>query len=728
MTEDTNQRIGQVGRDPLPESVIRLLAAPDSATLLDTAFDLDLSGLGARAGALYLTDDERWLRLVAQRGMDQDVLDRFAVIAPDAALPIAMSVRERRPFYGMSADYRDRYPDIAALQVPTDFVTMPLLVDDRCLGALIVELSRPGPLSEEDHQLLLMVTGVCAHRLEHLLALERSALLPADSPRPVPTERNEAQRTRKTRVELAMSSGDIGSFEWNIRTGAIFWDERQIRHFGLDPETFDSRFDTFMDAVHPDDRERLGRTIQEGLESGDYHCVYRVVWPDRSVHWLESKGTVHRGPGGQPETLIGVVWDRTEQRERESRREAHREFVLRMTHAFAAALSTRDVLDAVTGIVLPELGASALAVHIEHEGRLILEGAVGYPADTLERLRLVGRVDDNPMSAALLADGPLFLGSRRAYLERFPDPRLRPAEQHQAFIFLPLTSADGTVGSCLISYDEPREFTPDDQIVAATVSGILGQSLARARLSDLSRRRMTELQQLMMTRTLPPLPGFEVAGRYLPAAEGMQVGGDWFDVLTREDGGASLVIGDVQGHSAEAAGVMGQLRTALRAHAADGYRAEHLMRRGNSTLWGLDTDRFATCCITDVSPRAGHLQLVRAGHPTPLQAEPDGAVHELAVPTALPLGVAPDDTYPVYHGQLVPGASLLLYTDGLVDHPDRPYDDAVAALADLFRTWATPGPEDTPAKSLETLADAIVSSDLTQSGSDDVAILILRRI
>ncbi|MFF2849790.1 SpoIIE family protein phosphatase [Streptomyces sp. NPDC058001] len=724
MTEDINQ---QVGGPLLPESVIRLLGSPDSATLLNTALDLDLSGLGAQAGAIYLTDEEGWLRLAAQRDMDQEVMDRFAVIAPDAALPIAMSVRERRPFYGLSADYRDRYPDLAALKVPTDFVTMPLLVDDRVLGALIVELRRPGPLSDRDHRLMVMVTDVCAHRLEHLLAVEGSALLPSDSPRQDPTGRNEARRSYQTRVELAMSSGEIGSFEWNIRTGAIFWDERQIRLFGLDPETFDSRFDTFMDAVHPDDRERLGRTIQEGLESGDYHCVYRVVWPDGSVHWVESKGTVQRGPGGQPESLTGVVWDRTEQRERESRREAHRDFVLRMTHAFAAALSTRDVLDAMTGIVLPELGAIALAVHIEHEGRLILEGAVGYPADTRERLRLIGRVDDNPMAAALLSGGPLFLGSRRAYLERFPDPRLRPAERHNAFIFLPLDSADGTVGTCLISYPEPRDFTSDDQIVATTVSGILAQSLARARLSDLSRRRMTELQTLMLPRVLSSLPGFEITGRYLPAAEGMQVGGDWFDVLTREDGGASLIIGDVQGHSAQAAGVMGQLRTALRAHASDGYRAEHLMRRGNSTLWGLDTDRFATCCIVDVSPRAGHLQLVRAGHPNPLQAEPDGTVHELAVQGALPLGVEPDDTYPVYHGQLVPGASLLLYTDGLVDHPDRLYDDSVADLADLFRTWAAPQPEGAPPKSLETLADAIVSSDLTQSGSDDVAVLIIRR-
>ncbi|MEU5979998.1 SpoIIE family protein phosphatase [Streptomyces sp. NPDC047315] len=732
----------------LSEAVIRLLSSQDPQSLLAAALEAGLVGIGAYGGSVFVGDEDGWLRLAGHLGTNEEVLRRFPAIAPDSSLPLAVAVRERRPVYGVSDDLVERYPDLAGLREEVHFVVMPLLVDDRCLGGLVIQYDRPGELAPADHRLLTMVTEVCAHRLEHLLVHEGAAG-PAPDPPPETATAVESSTTtdaafqefqhrsqsHRTRLELAMSSGNIGSFEWDIPSGVVVADERTIRLFGFEPDRFDSLVSTFLGAVHPDDLEKLRATIEKSKREGEHHAVHRVVRPvDGSVHWLESKGSIEYAPDGTPALMVGVVWDCTAQRERVSRREARREFVLKVTNSFASALSTEDVLDTMTETVLPELGANALAIHIEHEGRLLLAGAAGYPETTMSRLRVIGTVANNPMSEALRAGHPLFFGSREEYLERFPDPRLRPTESHGAFVFLPLTSADGTVGTCLISYGRPRHFTHDDQIITAAIAGILSQSLGRSRLSDLFRRRMTELQELMMPRALPRLPGFEIAARYLPAAEGMQVGGDWFDLLPREDGGASLVIGDVEGHSAQAAGVMGQLRTALRAHAYDGYRAEHLMARGNHTLWGLDTDRFATCCIVDVSPRAGHLQIVRAGHPSPLQAEPDGTVRELPTPGALPLGYAPTDRYPVFHAQLRPGAALLLYTDGLVDTPDRPYDEAVAAVSATLSQWMTrPQHGGTDRQGdLEALADGLVSSGRTANGSthpgyDDVAVLLVRR-
>ncbi|MFI6526318.1 SpoIIE family protein phosphatase [Streptomyces uncialis] len=717
---------GGLGVPGLRRTVLALLAAQDADALVGAALDAVGPGPGVRTGAVYLASDDGWLRLEAQRGLDAETVERYPVIAPDSSFAVSIAVRERRLLHSLA---ESPAPGPAGPGAPAElvgFVAAPLLVDDRCLGALLVMFSVPRPLSAEDDQHLAMVAALCAHHLDHLMALE-SAGLPAGSPLLDPAERIESRRSRQSRLEMAMSSGFIGSWEWHIRTGAAVWDERQMLLCGLGPDTFDSRVETFREAVHPDDRSTLDEAMAEGLRSGVYHAAFRVVWPDGSIHWLEAKGALERAPDGTPDAMIGVSWDDTEQRERGRRREARRDFVLRVTRAFAAARSTRDIIDVMGRIVLPEVGGRALALHIEHEGRLLLEDAIGYSQPIRDRLRMMGTVRDNPMAAALHDGHPLFLSSRDAYVARFPDPRIRPPESHKAFVFLPLISADGTVGTCLISYAEPREFTSDDQTVATAVSGILTQTLARARLSDMSRRRMTELQRLMMPRSLPRLPGYDIAARYRPAAGGMQVGGDWFDVLPRPDGGASLVIGDVQGHSAKAAGVMGQLRTALRAHASDGFRADGLLSRGNQTLWGLDTERFATCCVVDVSAHSGDLRIVRAGHPHPLQAEPGGAVHEVVTPGGLPLGCLPDDTYPVHQGNLPPGGTLLLYTDGLVDRPDRPYDEAVDAVREAFARWAA-GPEDSdPQTRLEFLADTLVSHGFTDPGYDDIAILLIRR-
>ncbi|MFF8955443.1 SpoIIE family protein phosphatase [Streptomyces sp. NPDC014894] len=707
----------------LRESVIRLLSCPDADTLLATAIDVALAGITPDAGAVFIADEDGWLRLAGHQGMRTGLAERFPVVAPDSTLPLAVAVRERRTVYGTAEQLMARYPDLGGmLNMAMDYVALPLLVDDRCLGGLVVRLPRSSRLSPEDDQLLTMVADVFAHRLEHLLALERS-----EPPAGVAAADSAAGRlSRRTRLELAMSSGDIGAFEWDIDTDTVVWDERTVKLFGIGSEDFDSRISTFQKAIHPDDRATVARAMEESLETGEYHVVCRAVWPDGSHHWLEAKGTVERMADHGPRTMIGVVWDITEQREHAARREARREFVLSATSAFAAALTTEDVLDAMKGTVLPELGAHAIAIHLEHEGRLLLAGAAGYPEETVERLRLFGVEDGGPMATALRGGEPLFFRTRAEYLHRFPHPAVRPGREHGAWVILPLTSADGTVGTCLISYEKPRAFGSDDQIIIAAVGGLLAQSLARARLSDVYRHRMTELQELMMPRALGRLPGFEIAARYLPAAQGMQVGGDWFDMMPRQDGGASFVIGDVQGHSAQAAGVMGQLRTALRAHSSDGYRAEHLMARGNQTLWGLDTERFATCCIVDVTPPAGRLQIVRAGHPSPLQSDPDGTVRELDVPGALPLGYASDDGYPVFHGQLRPGEALLLYTDGLVDRPDRPYDEAVAAVSTAFGRWVRDARTADGSADLEDLADLLVSEAFTHPGYDDVAILLIR--
>ncbi len=127
-----------------------------------------------------------------------------------------------------------------------------------------------------------------------------------------------------------------------------------------------------------------------------------------------------------------------------------------------------------------------------------------------------------------------------------------------------------------------------------------------------------------------------VAARYVPTGGGLQVGGDWYDMIPLPNGRIALVIGDVQGHDVRAAGLMGQLRIALRAYASEGHRPDAVLARASRFLSGL-TDayesvegdaepapRFATCLYAEVDPEAGTLDIARAGHPDPVVISADG--------------------------------------------------------------------------------------------------------
>ena len=135
-----------------------------------------------------------------------------------------------------------------------------------------------------------------------------------------------------------------------------------------------------------------------------------------------------------------------------------------------------------------------------------------------------------------------------------------------------------------------------------------------------------------------------MAARYIPTGGGLQVGGDWYDMIPLPSGRHALVIGDVQGHDVRAAGLMGQLRIALRAYASEGHRPDAVLSRASRFLHGItyaedDADlRFATCLYVEADPPTGRLEIARAGHPDPVIRMADGTV--MMRPTAGEIGRA----------------------------------------------------------------------------------------
>jgi PAS domain S-box-containing protein len=394
--------------------------------------------------------------------------------------------------------------------------------------------------------------------------------------------------------------------------------------------------------------------------------------------------------------------------------------VLAYTAALAEADSLADVVDTVATMVLPAYGAAGMLVSLAESGRLRLAGHYGYEERAVELLAVLALDGDTPISQVLRTSKPLFLPSREAYLGLFPHllETVEASAKH-AWAFLPLNVPGRTLGSLTISFAERHDFPTDEQSLLVGLSGLIAQTLARARLRESERTLTAELQAQLLPRELPEPAGIEARARYLTATDGMGVGGDWYDLLELPAGRVGLVIGDVQGHNMQAAAVMGQLRNALRAYAAEGHEPAAVLSRTNRMMRDLDPGLFATCCYVAVEVGTGLATVALAGHPPPMRRAHDGTVTSLEGPVGAPLGVAPDAEYATRDWHLDPGDLLLLFTDGLVEDSGQSLDVGLGALAALLSTAQV--------DDLDALADHVMAASLPDDRlSDDVAVLLAR--
>jgi PAS domain S-box-containing protein len=175
------------------------------------------------------------------------------------------------------------------------------------------------------------------------------------------------------------------------------------------------------------------------------------------------------------------------------------------------------------------------------------------------------------------------------------------------------------------------------------------------------------IQQTLLPKSLPGLPGYDVAAYYQPARE---VGGDFYDFLELEDGRLGLVIGDVSGKGVPAAIVMAISRTMLHAAYRLGSPAPgEILEQVNNILHpDIPPNMFVTCLAAILDSRIGRLQYANAGHDLPYLRHADG-VSELRA-TGMPLGLMPGMSYEQKEIALKPGESVLLYSDGLVEAHD----------------------------------------------------------
>ena len=372
------------------------------------------------------------------------------------------------------------------------------------------------------------------------------------------------------------------------------------------------------------------------------------------MRWLSLSCRVVEGTDARPEQVLGVVTATSVLRR--SADDVSR--IQWLTAALDDATTVRDVSRVVVTALREPLGADRVALAELQDDRLMvtvldppqptrLAGASGVPV-ALGMARRAGQRPAHPADWRCGTD---------AWTCGPPAPPSNPDSRASAPEVWPCCRSPpraGSPGVCLVGWDQPHEFAPEERSLLTATAGLVGQALKRAHAHDAEQELATMLQRSLLPRRLPELPGGTAVARYLPARRGLQVGGDWYDVIALSEERVALVIGDVQGHSAGAATIMGQMRTAVRAYAVEGHPPDVVVSHANRLLVGMETDLFATCCYVELDMEEGNTLFVRAGHLSPLVRHPDGSTEEVQVEGGLPLGILAEAEFPHDRGRAGP--------------------------------------------------------------------------
>ncbi|MFJ9942153.1 SpoIIE family protein phosphatase [Streptomyces erythrochromogenes] len=531
--------------------------------------------------------------------------------------------------------------------------------------------------------------------------------------------------------DRSLSLNRMGSFDWDLVTGLMHMDEAALGVFDMTSDEYDGRPDSLSPRVPPAESARLDAMVSSALKSevDSYGAYFRIRCRDGRLRWTHTQGRVMRGPDGRPHRIIGIVRDATEELSHSAERlgldeERRRQtsVVESTTAALAHARTVQDVIDALGDAHgLERLGSMGMVMGLVEAGRihLVAEGPEGsfVPGTRYTRID-----EQYPMSEVVRSLQPRFLDSAEEFAQDYPALWTKISYMRiSAAAYLPLIAQARPIGAIGLLYQDKDGFTQEERNLLVALGSSIAQSLQRAMLLEQEHDLAEGLQQAMLPRRIPAVPGGEIAVRYRSARMGQDIGGDWYDVIPLPGGRVGAVIGDVQGHDTHAAAVMGQLRIVLRAYAAEGHSPGTVMARASVFLHELDTERFATCTYVEADLSTGVLQVVRAGHIDPLLRTRDGDCHRLPVDGGMPLGLSAEFgrlEYPVTTVELDPGETLLLCTDGLVEHPGADLDDGIHILTSHIRT----GPAD-----LQLLADRLCEIVTDRGGNDDMALLLLRR-
>jgi hypothetical protein len=368
-------------------------------------------------------------------------------------------------------------------------------------------------------------------------------------------------------------------------------------------------------------------------------------------------------------------------------------------------------------------GADGVSVTMQREGRV--ETAAASERNAAEADRIQYDLHEGPCLEAFETGSPVLA-------TELADGRW-PAFAAQAEVLgwsgalaVPLQTRAAPFGALNVYARRPGVLGPAALEVAGALAEQVAVALANAR--DFRRQQdvAAALQRSLLPTALPQVPGLSAAAVYRPATTGINVGGDWYDLLPLADGRAALVVGDVGGHGLDAATTMGQLRTAVRAYALEGHQPSRVLELVDAFLQQADDQAYATCLYIVLEPATGRAEWCNAGHPGPVLVAPgppeqgsERVLWDLAEAGRVPALGAPAPSCArseVGSGLLPAGSRLLLFTDGLVERREESLDSGLRRLDAAAARFAT--------RPLDQWCEEIVSAQLEgREVDDDVAVL-----
>ncbi len=372
------------------------------------------------------------------------------------------------------------------------------------------------------------------------------------------------------------------------------------------------------------------------------------------------------------------------------------DFLMRAGALVAATRDRDELLDHVASLAVPSLADYCVVFLPTAEGKL-LAGALSHRDPALARQ--LSALHERPIAA----EGPLI--PQRAYsfaatqlshdvTDEMPDwtsvepeaMRIVQLVSPRSAIATPLPGPSGSLGVVVLGRGAERaRFTEADVPVVEELARRLAAGLVNTDAFAREHAIAETLQRSLLPERMPQVAGLDLAVRYLPATEGADVGGDWYDAFPVDGGRVGLVIGDVAGHNIASASVMGQVRTLLRGYAIDDPDPGRVLDRVNAAMARLLPDALASAVYAVLDPATGDLGYANAGHPPPLVTGGAGQADYLDDAPGAMLGACARGEFGTGQRVLRPGEGLLLYTDGLIEDRRRDITEGLEILAGTLR-------------------------------------------